>query len=71
MKRFLRWFLGVINDRIDCPKCKGFRTGVLIGEWGDELRECFECKHCWTVPYQPTELELDSILERRPNGGIE
>lgn len=76
-KGFLAWLLGVVNHRIDCPKCGGFRTGILIGEWGGEMRECSACKHYWEqsysgeITYQHTELELDSILQRKLNGGLE
>ena len=51
MKRLLAWILGVINHRIDCPKCGGFRTGILLGEWECEMRECYVCNHYWEVPY--------------------
>jgi len=50
LRRCFAWLLGVINQRTDCPECGGFRTGILIGEWGEGMRECSECKHFWLVP---------------------
>lgn len=34
MRKAIAWLLGVINHRIDCPSCGGYRTGILVGEWG-------------------------------------
>ena len=45
----IQWILGWVFGRLDCPKCGRKRTGICIGEWGDEMRECWVCNHYWTV----------------------